>query len=50
MGVQVETVKPGDGVTFPKGGQIVTVHYTGILIFLVKLRKIFFIDKKIKIK
>lgn len=31
MGVQVETVKPGDGVTFPKGGQIVTVHYTGTL-------------------
>ncbi|KAF7668431.1 hypothetical protein LDENG_00014600 [Lucifuga dentata] len=31
MGVEVVTVKPGDGVTFPKPGQTVTVHYTGTL-------------------
>jgi len=31
MGVDVETIKPGDGVTFPQKGQTVTVHYTGTL-------------------
>lgn len=31
MGVQVETVRPGDGQTFPKNGQTVVVHYTGTL-------------------
>lgn len=31
MGVQVETLKPGDGNTFPKAGQKVTVHYVGTL-------------------
>jgi FKBP-type peptidyl-prolyl cis-trans isomerase len=31
MGVDVETIKPGDGVTFPKTGQTVVVHYTGTL-------------------
>lgn len=31
MGVQVETVTPGDGATFPKKGQTVVVHYTGTL-------------------
>lgn len=31
MGVDVQTVKPGDGVTYPKPGQKVTVHYTGTL-------------------
>jgi FK506-binding protein 1 len=31
MGVDVETIKPGDGVTFPKTGQKVVVHYTGTL-------------------
>ncbi|XP_053738255.1 peptidyl-prolyl cis-trans isomerase Fkbp12-like isoform X2 [Synchiropus splendidus] len=31
MGVQVETLKPGDGATFPRGGQTVTVHYVGTL-------------------
>tara|TARA_B110000483_G_scaffold234012_1_gene303510 strand:- start:659 stop:973 length:315 start_codon:yes stop_codon:yes gene_type:complete len=29
MGVDIETIKPGDGVTFPKPGQVVTAHYTG---------------------
>ena len=29
MGVDIETIKPGDGVTFPKPGQTVTAHYTG---------------------
>jgi len=31
MGVEVVTTKPGDGVTFPKRGQTVVVHYTGTL-------------------
>jgi len=31
MGVEVQTVAPGDGVTFPKAGQKVFVHYTGTL-------------------
>jgi FK506-binding protein 1 len=31
MGVQIETIKPGDGQTFPKTGQTVVVHYTGTL-------------------
>jgi len=31
MGVTVETTTPGDGVTFPKKGQTVIVHYTGTL-------------------
>lgn len=31
MGVEVETITPGDGRTFPKRGQHVTVHYTGTL-------------------
>lgn len=30
-GVQIETIKPGDGVTFAKKGQTVVVHYTGTL-------------------
>tara|TARA_B100000401_G_scaffold428660_1_gene361498 strand:+ start:984 stop:1421 length:438 start_codon:yes stop_codon:yes gene_type:complete len=29
MGVDIETLKPGDGVTFPMPGQVVTAHYTG---------------------
>jgi len=29
MGVDVETIKEGDGSTFPKTGQTVVVHYTG---------------------
>ncbi|XP_041847758.1 peptidyl-prolyl cis-trans isomerase FKBP1A-like [Melanotaenia boesemani] len=31
MGVDVETIKPGDGKTFPKRGNTVTVHYVGTL-------------------
>ncbi|KAK2725328.1 hypothetical protein QYM36_001693 [Artemia franciscana] len=31
MGVKVETFLAGDGVTFPKTGQKVVVHYTGTL-------------------
>ncbi|XP_019645141.1 PREDICTED: 12 kDa FK506-binding protein-like [Branchiostoma belcheri] len=31
MGVQIETIKPGDGQTFPKKGQRVEVHYDGTL-------------------
>ncbi|KAL4708661.1 hypothetical protein ACJJTC_008187 [Scirpophaga incertulas] len=32
MGVSVETIRPGDGSTYPKPGQTVVVHYTGTLI------------------
>jgi len=28
MGVEIETMKEGDGATFPKSGQKVTCHYT----------------------
>lgn len=31
MGVTVDTIKAGDGTTFPKSGQTVVVHYTGTL-------------------
>ena len=31
MGVEIETKTAGDGATFPKRGQTVTVHYTGTL-------------------
>merc|ERR1712002_90153 len=31
MGVDVETVRPGDGKTFPQKGQTVSVHYVGTL-------------------
>ncbi|RWS25148.1 hypothetical protein B4U80_11020 [Leptotrombidium deliense] len=31
MGVEVQTIKEGDGSTFPKTGQTVVVHYTGTL-------------------
>ncbi|XP_077971638.1 peptidyl-prolyl cis-trans isomerase FKBP1B-like [Styela clava] len=29
MGVEIETIKPGDGKSYPKKGQKVNVHYTG---------------------
>jgi FKBP-type peptidyl-prolyl cis-trans isomerase len=32
MGVTVDTIKPGDGKTFPKKGQTVSVHYIGTLL------------------
>lgn len=32
MGIQIETIKHGDGCTFPKDGQFVAVHYTGTLV------------------
>jgi len=32
MGVDIVTVTAGDGKTFPKKGQTVTVHYTGTLV------------------
>ncbi|ELU11011.1 hypothetical protein CAPTEDRAFT_157675 [Capitella teleta] len=31
MGVELETIQPGDGCTYPKDGQIVEIHYTGTL-------------------
>ncbi|XP_032387660.1 FK506-binding protein 1 [Etheostoma spectabile] len=31
MGVEVETIRPGDGRTFPQKGQNVSVHYVGTL-------------------
>ncbi|XP_071401922.1 FKBP prolyl isomerase 1Aa [Centroberyx affinis] len=31
MGVEIETINPGDGRTFPKKGQCVVVHYVGSL-------------------
>ncbi|XP_030257999.1 peptidyl-prolyl cis-trans isomerase FKBP1A-like [Sparus aurata] len=31
MGVQVDTLRPGDGRTFPKRGRTVKVHYVGTL-------------------
>lgn len=31
MGVDIETLSPGDGTTFPQRGQTVVVHYTGTL-------------------
>jgi len=29
MGVDIDSIQPGDGRTFPKTGQTVVVHYTG---------------------
>jgi FK506-binding protein 1 len=31
MGVTVETIKAGDGETFPKAGDMLTMHYVGTL-------------------
>ncbi|KAG8995929.1 FK506 binding protein proline rotamase rapamycin-binding protein [Tulasnella sp. JGI-2019a] len=32
MGVTVDTLQPGDGRTFPKKGDTVTIHYVGTLL------------------
>ncbi|XP_077283825.1 peptidyl-prolyl cis-trans isomerase Fkbp12 [Arctopsyche grandis] len=32
MGVEITTIRPGDGMTYPKPGQTVIVHYTGTLV------------------
>jgi len=32
MGVQVESITPGDGVNFPKRGDTVEIHYVGTLL------------------
>jgi len=31
MGVDIQPISGGDGVTYPKSGQTVVVHYTGTL-------------------
>lgn len=31
MGVQINSISPGDGKTFPKKGDTVTIHYVGTL-------------------
>jgi len=32
MGVTIEKLSPGDGKTFPKRGDTVTIHYVGTLV------------------
>jgi FKBP-type peptidyl-prolyl cis-trans isomerase len=32
-GVMVEIFTAGDGINYPKKGQSVTVHYTGVCLF-----------------
>lgn len=31
MGVEIEKISPGDGKTFPKKGDTVSIHYVGTL-------------------
>ncbi|RWS18300.1 peptidyl-prolyl cis-trans isomerase FKBP1A-like protein, partial [Leptotrombidium deliense] len=31
MALEIETIKPGDGKTFPKSGQTVYIHFVGKL-------------------
>ncbi|XP_038129456.1 FKBP prolyl isomerase 1Ab isoform X1 [Cyprinodon tularosa] len=39
MGVEVETITPGDGRTFPKKGQTCVVHYVDFLLCAAALPK-----------
>merc|ERR1712137_744764 len=32
MGVHVQNIRTGDGVNYPRDGDVVTVHYTGMLV------------------
>ena len=34
MGVVRNVIKPGDGTNYPRKGQTVSVHYTGIIIIV----------------
>uniref|UniRef100_A0A672R353 peptidylprolyl isomerase n=1 Tax=Sinocyclocheilus grahami TaxID=75366 RepID=A0A672R353_SINGR len=42
MGVEVETITPGDGSTFPKKGQTCVVHYVGDFFIHICVNSVFF--------
>uniref|UniRef100_A0A668UGD8 peptidylprolyl isomerase n=2 Tax=Oreochromis TaxID=8139 RepID=A0A668UGD8_OREAU len=44
MGVEVETISPGDGRTFPKKGQTCVVHYIGNFLSLSPFSLHFFLS------